>query len=78
MIHLEERKKIKNLFKNKFRSGKAWEKINRSKPFELTPEVVACYEKNGRVENHDEYIKYSKRDNYGTEKKPEVINPLID
>jgi ferredoxin len=77
MIHLEERKKIKNLFKNKFRSGKAWEKIDHSKPYELTSDVIEHYEKTGKIEDFDEYIKYNKRDNYG-EKKQEPVNPLID
>lgn len=77
MVHLEERKKIKNLFKNKFRNGKQWE-VDRSKPYELTPEVIEYYGKNGMIEDFDEYIKYNERDNYGTGNKKEVVNPLID
>ncbi|MFO7936182.1 MAG: hypothetical protein R6V06_01075 [Kiritimatiellia bacterium] len=77
MIHLEERKKIKNLFNNKFRTSRQWE-IDRSRPYELTQEVVDFYEKNDMLEDAEEYITYNKKDNYGTEKKEEVVNPLID
>lgn len=76
MQHLEERRKIKAQFKNKFSSGKQWE-IDHSKPYELTEEVLEYYGKNGMIEDFDEYIKYNERDNYGTAKK-DVINPLID
>ena len=77
MIHLEERKKIKNLFKNEFRTGKQWE-MDRSKPYELTPDVVEYYEKTGMIEDYDEYIKYNERDNYGTAQKAKANNPMID
>jgi epoxyqueuosine reductase QueG len=70
MIHLEERCKIKNLFKNKFRTEKQW-KIDRSKRYELTPEVIEFYEKNGMIEDYDVYIKYNETDNYGTKRKTE-------
>jgi hypothetical protein len=76
MVHLEERRKIKSQFINKFSSGKQWE-IDRSKPYELTEEVLEYYGKNGMIEDFDEYIKYNERDNFGTAKK-NVINPLID
>ncbi len=78
MIHLEERKKIKNLFHNKFRSSPQWE-IDRSKPYELTQEVIEYYGKNDMIEDVDVYITYGKRDNYGTaNKEPAKLNPLID
>ncbi len=76
MVHLEERRKIKSQFINKFSSGKQWE-IDRSKPYELTEEVLEYYGKNGMIEDFDEYIKYNERDNFGTAKK-NIINPLID
>jgi hypothetical protein len=76
MVHLEERRKIKSQFINKFSNGKQWE-IDRSKPYELTKEVLEYYGKNGMIEDFDEYIKYNERDNFGTAKK-NVINPLID
>lgn len=76
MVHLEERRKIKAQFINKFSSGKQWE-IDRSKPYELTQEVLEYYGKNGMIEDFDEYIKYNERDNFGTAKK-NIINPLID
>ncbi len=64
MIHLEERKKIKNLFRNKFRTEEQW-KIDRSKPYELTQDVIDYYVKSGKIEDYDEYIRYNERDNYG-------------
>ena len=79
MIHLEERRKIKNLFRNKFRTRPVWDKIDHNGPYELTPEVIEYYEKNGKIEDYDAYESYRKTDNYGTDKnKPEKINPLID
>ena len=77
MIHLEERKKLKNVFHNKFRSSPQWE-IDRSKPYELTQEIIDYYEKNDMVEDFDAYIKYSEEDNYGTAGKKQVENMLID
>ncbi|MDD5603202.1 MAG: hypothetical protein PHG48_03835 [Eubacteriales bacterium] len=50
MIHLEERKKIKNLFINKFRAeGKEQWEIDRTKPYELTQDVIDYYEKNNMI-----------------------------
>jgi hypothetical protein len=79
MVHLEERRKIKSQFINKFSSGKQWE-VDRSKPYELTEEVLEYYGKNGMIEDFDEYIKYNERDNFGKTggKKDEKINPMID
>ncbi len=77
MIHLEERKKIKNLFYNKFRDKKPW-KIDRSKPYELTEEVLKLYKEKGMSEAYDEYIKYNERDNLGIAKESEPYNPMID
>ncbi len=77
MVHLEERRKIKAQFINKFSSGKQWE-IDRSKPYELTEEVLEYYGKRGMIEDFDEFIKYNERDNYATAKKINIINPQID
>lgn len=77
MIHLEERKKIKNLFKNKFRSQEQWE-IDRSKPYELTPEVVEYYINNGMVEDYEDYITYNKKDNYGIAGKQGASGAPLD
>lgn len=78
MMHLEERRKIKNLFHNKFRSRPQWE-IDRSKPYELTQDVLDFYGKRDMIEDFDEYINYNARDNYGTaNKKTDKPNPLID
>ena len=76
MIHLEERKKIKNRFHNKFRSSAQWE-IDRTKPYELTKDVKQVYVNSGMIEDVDDYINYNKIYNYGTTKK-EPDNPLID
>lgn len=79
MIHLEERKKVKNAFKNKFRTRPQWDKVDHSKPYELTLEMDELYVKTGRIEAYDEYIKYNERDNYGTAgKKDKVENPMVD
>lgn len=79
MIHLEERGKLKNVFENKFRTRPSWEKIDHAQPFGLTPDVEERYAKTGKIESFDEYIKYTKRDNYGTEKTPKAVeNPMID
>lgn len=77
MIHLEERKKLKNVFHNKFRTSPQW-KVDRSKPYELTQEVIEHYEKNDMIEDFDAYIKYSEEDNYGTAGEKQVENMLID
>lgn len=77
MIHLEERRKIKNIFRNKFRTRPQWENIDRSRPHELTPEIYEHYVKTGMIEAYDEYIKYNERDNYGTRAKA-AENPMVD
>jgi epoxyqueuosine reductase len=58
MIHLEERKKIKNLFRNKFRTEEPW-KVDHSKPYELSQEVIEYYEKRGLIEEYAENTKNS-------------------
>jgi len=79
MIHLEERRKLKKDFRNKFRTRAPWDKIDHSKPYELTPELEALYAKTGKIEAYDEYIKYNERDNYGTGKKAKPVeNPMVD
>lgn len=79
MIHLEERKKLKFLFRNKFRTRPQWDNIDHSKPYELSAGQVELYEKTGLIENYDEYVKYSERDNYGTAgKSKDAENPMID
>ncbi len=75
MIHLEERRALKKRFWNKFRTKKAWEDIDRSIPYEYDDEIYNYYSEKGMIEKFDEYITYSKKDNYGTSKKD---NPLID
>ena len=79
MIHLEKRRKIKNLFKNKFRENKPWAKIDHNKSCELTDDIVENYVKTGKVEDRDAYITYHKEDGLGVKsKKEKVFNPLID
>jgi len=77
MVHLEERRRIKSQFKNKFSSGKQWE-IDRSKPYELTEEILEYYGKSGMIEDFNEYINYNKRDNYGTGGQKDIFNPMVD
>lgn len=75
MIHLEERKKLKKSFYNKFRTKKAWSDIIRDKPYEYDDEIYEFYSKKNMTEKHDSYTNYSRKDNYGSENKE---NPLID
>jgi hypothetical protein len=65
MVHLEERRKMKNEFRNPFRKPgwKQWE-IDHSKPYELTPEVEKEYE--GRIEDQYAYTSYNLKSNYGS------------
>ncbi len=78
MIHLEERRKIQNIFHRPFRSNKPWS-VDRSKPYELPPEIEREYGADGRIEDAGAYVSYNKRDNYGTHgKEASSVNPLID
>ena len=65
MAHLEERRKMKNEFRNPFRKPgwKQWE-IDHSKPYELTPEIEKEYE--GRIEDQYAYTNYNLKSNYGS------------
>ncbi|OHD53802.1 MAG: hypothetical protein A2096_07410 [Spirochaetes bacterium GWF1_41_5] len=76
MVHLEQRKVLKNKFHNPFRTSEPW-KIDRKINYELTDEIIRHYEKNQQIEDAMEYMNYSQKDNFGTAKK-EKINPLID
>jgi hypothetical protein len=67
MIHLEERRKIKNLFQNKFRTEKPWF-IDHSKPYELTPYLIEHYQKTGMIEDYGEQIRYDAEQNFKTAK----------
>ena len=79
MEHLEKQGKLKNRFKTPFRDRKPWKRIDHSQPHPLTEDIVENYEKEGRIEDAQAYITYSKVDNFGTEKKPaEPQNPLVD
>ena len=81
MIHLEERDRLANKFHNKFRTRKAWDDIDHSKPNEFSQDIVADYEARGMVEDFDVYERYQEEDNYGTAKKdpgPKKYNPMID
>jgi hypothetical protein len=77
MIHLEERKRIKNQFKNPFRTEKQWE-IDRTQPYLLTPDIVEHYEKTGKIEDYDAYIQYDEKENYRIRKDKPDNNPLLD
>ena len=71
MIHLEERKKILNLFRNPFRTEKPWV-IDKSKPYELSEDIVENYVKTGRIEDYMEQIRYDAEQNYKTAPKSDA------
>ena len=77
MVHLEKRGVLKNQFSRPFRPGKPW-RLDHSQPHELTDDVRETYVATGRMEDADAYITYNKKDNFGTDKAKEKINPLID
>jgi len=64
-IHLEKRKKIKNLFHNEFRTSPQWE-VDHSKPYELTQDVIDYYVKNNFTEDYYEQVRYDAEQNYKT------------
>jgi hypothetical protein len=64
MIHLEERKRLKNDFHNPFRTQKPWS-IDRSQPVALTDAVIEAYEKNGLIEECAVFDDYNRTDNLG-------------
>ena len=64
-IHLEQRGKLLNRFNNKFRTQAPW-KIDRSKPYELSEDIVENYVKTGKIESYLEQIKYDEEQNYKT------------
>ena len=66
-IHLEKRRKIKNLFHNEFRTSPQWE-VDHSKPYELTQDVIDYYVKNNFTEDYNEQIRYDAEQNYKTAK----------
>lgn len=66
-IHLEKRRKIKNLFHNEFRTSPQWE-IDHSKPYELTQDVIDYYVKNNFTEDYYEQVRYDAEQNYKTSK----------
>ncbi len=77
MIHLEERERLGNKFKNKFRTRPTWKNIDHSQEYPMTDDVKENYAAKGMIESYDTFEKYTKEDNYGTaDKKPE--NPMID
>ena len=71
-IHLEKRDKVLNKFHNEFRTEKPWT-IDRSKPYELSEDIIENYVKTGKIENYMEQIKYDEEQNYKT-KKPASDN----
>jgi len=63
MIHLEERRKLKNTFCNKFRTKEPW-RIDRSKPYEIPLDIIENYRKTGMIEDYMAQIKYDEEENY--------------
>lgn len=64
-IHLEKRKKVLNQFHNPFRTGEAWV-LDKSKPYELTQDIIDNYVKTGMIEDYMEQIRYDEEENYKT------------
>lgn len=69
MVHLEQRNKLTNVFKNKFRTEKKHWEIDHTKPYELTNDIIKNYVETGMIEDADVYVKYNETDNYGTAKR---------
>jgi hypothetical protein len=67
MTHLEERNKLTKTFRNKFRDPKKpfW-KMDRSKPYEIDPEVYEYYKNGAGIESHSAMTEYNAKENYGS------------
>ena len=67
MAHLEERNKLTKTFRNKFRDPKKpfW-KMDRSKPYEIDPEVYEYYKNGAGLEPHNAMTEYNAKENYGS------------
>ena len=76
-IHLEKRKKILNQFRNPFRTGEVW-KVDHSKPYELTQDIIDNYVKTGMIEDYMEQIRYDEEENYKTSKKAGASKAISD
>ena len=71
-IHLETRSKLLNKFHEPFRTKEPWV-LDKSKPYELTEDIVENYVKTGMIEDFMEQIRYDEEENYKT-KKPSAIS----
>ena len=69
-IHLEQRGKLLNKFHHKFRTRIPW-KIDRSKPYELSEDIMENYVRTGKIESYLEQIKYDEEQNYKTKASPD-------
>lgn len=69
MVHLEQKDKLKNRFKETFRTNRMWSVDHKNEDV-VAPAVKEEYIKRGKVENYKDYITYNKTSNYGTEKNP--------
>ena len=67
-IHLEKRNKLLNKFRNEFRTRPPW-KLDKSKPYELSEDIVENYVKTGQIEPYLEQIRYDEEENYKTAAK---------
>ncbi|MBR1705702.1 MAG: hypothetical protein IJ721_02805 [Bacteroidales bacterium] len=67
MIHLEQRGKLLKTFRNQFRAPgvKPW-RIDRSKPYEIDPDLYEYYMQNAGVEPHNAMTEYNAKENYGS------------
>ena len=65
MCHLEERNRLLKTFRNPFREkGKPFWRIDRSKPYEIAPDLLKEYE--GNMESFRAMIEYNAKENYGS------------
>ena len=76
-IHLEKRKKLLNQFRNPFRTGEVW-RVDHSKPYELTQDIIDNYVKTGMIEDYMEQIRYDEEENYKTSKKSGASKAISD
>ena len=67
MCHLEERNKLLKTFRNPFRDPKKpfW-RMDRSKPYEIAPDIYEYYKNGAGLEPHRAMTEYNAKENYGS------------
>jgi len=69
MVHLEQRDKLKNKFKQPFRTKKPWT-LDRPDVDAIVPAAQREYVDKGLVEHYHVLIDYNNYENYGTKDNP--------